>query len=92
MVFHAGTAERDGQIIATGGRVLNVTARGDTLAEARNARLCDDRPHRLARRLLPPRHRLAGASTEVERLPRKSFVSSSAFASSSGCAADAGSI
>ncbi|MFN5828124.1 MAG: phosphoribosylamine--glycine ligase, partial [Rhodobacterales bacterium] len=35
MVFHAGTAGRDGQIIATGGRVLNVTARGATLAEAR---------------------------------------------------------
>ncbi len=35
MVFHAGTASRDGQIIATGGRVLNVTARGATLAEAR---------------------------------------------------------
>ena len=35
MVFHAGTAARDGQIIATGGRVLNVTARGATLAEAR---------------------------------------------------------
>ena len=34
MVFHAGTAERDGRIIATGGRVLNVTARGATLAEA----------------------------------------------------------
>jgi phosphoribosylamine--glycine ligase len=34
MVFHAGTAEKDGQIVATGGRVLNVTARGDTLEEA----------------------------------------------------------
>lgn len=34
MVFHAGTAEKDGQITATGGRVLNVTARGATLAEA----------------------------------------------------------
>jgi phosphoribosylamine--glycine ligase len=34
MVFHAGTAERDGRIVATGGRVLNVTARGATLAEA----------------------------------------------------------
>ena len=33
-VFHAGTAERDGQIVAAGGRVLNVTARGDTLAQA----------------------------------------------------------
>jgi phosphoribosylamine---glycine ligase len=35
MVFHAGTAERDGQITANGGRVLNVTARGDSLAQAR---------------------------------------------------------
>jgi phosphoribosylamine--glycine ligase len=37
MVFHAGTAARDGSIIASGGRVLNVTARGDTLAQARDA-------------------------------------------------------
>ncbi|ATG47495.1 phosphoribosylamine--glycine ligase [Celeribacter ethanolicus] len=36
MVFHAGTAEKDGQIVATGGRVLNVTARGDSLQEARD--------------------------------------------------------
>ena len=35
MVFHAGTAEKDGKIVATGGRVLNVTARGATLQEAR---------------------------------------------------------
>ena len=34
MVFHAGTVLRDGQVTATGGRVLNVTARGLTLAEA----------------------------------------------------------
>ena len=34
MVFHAGTADQDGRIVATGGRVLNVTARGATLAEA----------------------------------------------------------
>lgn len=34
MTFHAGTTEKDGQITATGGRVLNVTARGATLAEA----------------------------------------------------------
>ncbi len=34
MVFHAGTSRRDGQIVAAGGRVLNVTARGTTLAEA----------------------------------------------------------
>ena len=35
MVFHAGTAEKDGAIIAIGGRVLNVTARGSSLAQAR---------------------------------------------------------
>lgn len=34
MVFHAGTAEKDGKTIATGGRVLNITARGATLSEA----------------------------------------------------------
>ena len=34
--FHAGTAERDGRIVANGGRVLNATARGATLAEARD--------------------------------------------------------
>lgn len=36
MVFHAGTAERDGQIVAAGGRVLNITARGDSLRQARD--------------------------------------------------------
>lgn len=36
MVFHAGTAEKDGKIVANGGRVLNVTARGATLQEARD--------------------------------------------------------
>ncbi|MEO1138810.1 MAG: phosphoribosylamine--glycine ligase [Pseudomonadota bacterium] len=34
MVFHAGTSEKDGQIVASGGRVLNVTARGASLREA----------------------------------------------------------
>jgi len=34
MVFHAGTTQKDGQIVANGGRVLNVTARGASLAEA----------------------------------------------------------
>ncbi|GGF59750.1 phosphoribosylamine--glycine ligase [Paracoccus acridae] len=34
MTFHAGTAAKDGQIIATGGRVLTCTGRGPTLAEA----------------------------------------------------------
>ncbi|MEM6760988.1 MAG: phosphoribosylamine--glycine ligase [Pseudomonadota bacterium] len=34
MVFHAGTERHDGHIVANGGRVLNVTARGSSLAEA----------------------------------------------------------
>ena len=34
MVFHAGTALRDGLITANGGRVLNITARGATLQDA----------------------------------------------------------
>ena len=37
MVFHAGTKTRDGVLLANGGRVLNVTARGETLAQARDA-------------------------------------------------------
>ncbi|MCW9042270.1 MAG: phosphoribosylamine--glycine ligase [Pseudopelagicola sp.] len=36
MVFHAGTAQKNGTMTATGGRVLNVTARGDTLKDARD--------------------------------------------------------
>ncbi len=36
MVFHAGTKSDDGAVLATGGRVLNVTARGDTLQDARD--------------------------------------------------------
>ena len=33
-IFHAGTAEQDGRIVANGGRVLNVCALGKTVAEA----------------------------------------------------------
>src|SRR3546814_2432523 len=36
-VFQAGTAEQDGKLVASGGRVLSVTATGDTLKEARDA-------------------------------------------------------
>ncbi len=34
MVFHAGTRSAEGRILANGGRVLNVTARGASLQEA----------------------------------------------------------
>jgi phosphoribosylamine--glycine ligase len=33
-IFHAGTARRDGKIVANGGRVLNITAIGKTVVEA----------------------------------------------------------
>ncbi|KMK67977.1 phosphoribosylamine--glycine ligase [Puniceibacterium sp. IMCC21224] len=36
MMFHAGTTDAPGGMIATGGRVLNATARGTTLQEARD--------------------------------------------------------
>ncbi len=35
LVFHAGTARRDGQVVTAGGRVLHVVGIGDTLHEAR---------------------------------------------------------
>ncbi|HOF03634.1 MAG TPA: phosphoribosylglycinamide synthetase C domain-containing protein, partial [Atribacterota bacterium] len=34
MVFHAGTGNRNGRIISTGGRILGVTAWAETLPEA----------------------------------------------------------
>ncbi|HWU04074.1 MAG TPA: phosphoribosylamine--glycine ligase [Novosphingobium sp.] len=36
-VFHAGTALADGQLVANGGRVLNVTARGANVTQAQAA-------------------------------------------------------
>lgn len=36
VVFHAGTKADGGDVLAVGGRVLNVTARGETLQEARD--------------------------------------------------------
>lgn len=35
IVFHAGTKEQDGNIITNGGRVLGVTALGETIADAK---------------------------------------------------------
>lgn len=36
LIFHAGTAEKDGILITSGGRVLNITACAETLIAARN--------------------------------------------------------
>lgn len=35
LIFHAGTSQRDGQIVTSGGRVLGVTALGDGFHQAR---------------------------------------------------------
>jgi phosphoribosylamine--glycine ligase len=36
LVFHAGTAVREGRVLSAGGRVLNVTATGESVSEARD--------------------------------------------------------
>jgi phosphoribosylamine--glycine ligase len=35
-VFHSGTAERDGKVVTAGGRVLSVSALGDSVGDARS--------------------------------------------------------
>ena len=37
LVFHGGTAMRDGRLVTNGGRILSVTARGSDVAAARDA-------------------------------------------------------
>jgi phosphoribosylamine--glycine ligase len=72
VVFHAGTkAGANGEILANGGRVLGVTA----LAPGPGPRLPGGRPHRLARGLLPPRHRLARADTMRRLRVRRAALS-----------------
>ncbi len=53
-IFHAGTKADGGRILANGGRVLNVCARGKTVAEAQSRAYAASRPHQMAGRLLPP--------------------------------------
>ena len=60
VVFHAGT-RRDaaGRFVTAGGRVLGVTARAATLAEARRARLRRRGSDPIRGHALPARHRVA---------------------------------
>ncbi len=64
-VTHAGTAERDGEIVTAGGRVLNVTALGATPAAAR------DRAYDAARRISFDGMQIRSdiAARAVERVP-----------------------
>jgi phosphoribosylamine---glycine ligase len=64
-VTHAGTAEREGEIVTAGGRVLNVTALGASPAEAR------DRAYDAARRISfdGMQIRTDIAARAVERVP-----------------------
>jgi phosphoribosylamine--glycine ligase len=65
-VFHAGTTRSGGKLVAAGGRVLNVTARGATIAEARERAYAGvaaiDWPGGFYRRDIGSRE-VAGAST-----------------------------
>ena len=59
-VFHAGTAREDGRLVAVGGRVLDVTAIGDTVFEAARRAYEARRGGGLAEGLLALRHRPPG--------------------------------
>ena len=53
MAFHAGTAEKDGAIVAVGGRVLNITARGGVPVRGSSPCVCNGGSSGMVRRILP---------------------------------------
>ena len=61
VVFHAGTAERDGRLVTAGGRVLTVVGRGGRLPVGHQARLRGRRAHHVPRDALPAGHRVESA-------------------------------
>ena len=69
-ICHAATRRGPGGWQAAGGRVLSITALGADLAAARERAYRGGGPHPLAGRLLPPRHRLAGAGRGAAALGR----------------------
>jgi phosphoribosylamine--glycine ligase len=71
-LLHAGTAERDGELVTAGGRVLNVTALGADPARDRGdrgrgprERLRGRRPDRVRRQAAAARHRRAGGGAHM---------------------------
>ena len=58
-IFHAGTALQDGQLVATGGRVLNVTAVAPSVAQAQALAYAAIDKIDWPDGFCPPRHRLA---------------------------------
>jgi phosphoribosylamine--glycine ligase len=65
VVFHAGTAEREGRVVTSGGRVLAVSGRGDTIGEARVTAY--EALSRITFEGMHHRRDIAEAATEEER-------------------------
>ena len=66
-VFHAGTTMKDGHVVTNGGRVLCVTALGDTVREAKARAYGMVEKHPMARCLLPNGHRLPRRCQGIRR-------------------------
>jgi phosphoribosylamine--glycine ligase len=66
LVFHAGTALRDDRLLANGGRILNVTGLGATLADARAAAY--EASEHIAFAGMRLRHDIARAAAEGQRV------------------------
>ncbi len=60
LVFHAGTAMNDEEVVTSGGRVLCVVGLGNSVADARDMAYEQGRRHSLGRRLLSQGHRPPG--------------------------------
>ena len=83
-IFHAGTVERDGKIIAAGGRVLNVSALGEERRGGAGPRIQGNRLHRLAGGILPAGYWLAGNCPQIVDLIVRCFSRSRSCSFSQG--------